>query len=288
MRQLQEMTAAVFDFDKTVAETFRPSPNGLGTEEAYALAVSMVLGKHGEQVYRGQGLGNRAPTELVRDILKAGSMPDMLSCAQMYLEMNAAILDGLVPPGKGMPLVWSEEKQVEVIGELLTRAKLMVLVDELSHHPDGSIWPEPCSGVLEFMRELQKRGIATAILSSGHELFITRAFELWGAEAPLMLTDDDVRGLTSVSLNEKMKPHPFLFELLIRKWQDVQSWAHEPAHRRRFFYFGDDIVKDGRLAASAGLRFGLYDPESTVTAEMPTDQFRFADWRDLTKAMQAT
>jgi phosphoglycolate phosphatase-like HAD superfamily hydrolase len=285
MYLLQGLHAAVCDFDKTVAETFEPSPNGHGVQEAYYLAVGEVLGRQGQRAFHRFGLQNRAPTELVRSLLSTEPKYEMLAHARRYFHREASTLLGLVPVGKGVPLSWNEVDPTEVVGEMVVRAKLKVLLNEIGNK-NGKQWPAPCEGVLAAIDEFRKNDLPLAIISSGHELFITKTFESWGVDVPVLLTDDDLRGHTTVSPEMRVKPHAYLFSCLLEKWRRLEKKLHSFCDSKKFVYFGDDLDKDGRFAENSQIRFGWYDPAGNTCATMRPNQFRFRHWRELTTSLQ--
>ena len=59
----------VLDFDGNLANTFAPSPNGIGVHKAYETAVFKLFGQSGLNKYlETGGLKNRAPGEVVEQL----------------------------------------------------------------------------------------------------------------------------------------------------------------------------------------------------------------------------
>ena len=41
-----------FDFDRTIANTFEESPNGIGVLKAYNMSISSIFGDKGHDIYQ--------------------------------------------------------------------------------------------------------------------------------------------------------------------------------------------------------------------------------------------
>lgn len=238
----------VLDFDGTMADTFRPSPNEIGVSEAYCLAMESLFGDCGKEAFqRAGGLQNRAPIELLKAV-----------------------------QGQGLQIIGSLEDTVE----RLVGAKLLILLSEIS-----PAWPLPCLGYSEFSTELYRlrqngSNIRLAILSSGHLAFIEKTLHMWEKQwkcpifwPDIIISDDGLRHLP-VPVEKKVKPAVFLFELVRKKMG-----------KGKFIYFGDDPDKDGRLAVAAGVPFGWFAASGntkTLSPEVSASLFaKFADWRDV-------
>ena len=266
---------AAFDFDKTIARTFEPSPKGIGVNEAYELALQKLFGPKGLMQSVG-GLRNRAPTELVQDILDVH--PSLLARGMLTYEREYERLKSLMPRGKGIPLVPLRVGDVvELIGEVLVRLKLEILLNEI-----GSTWPRPYEGVLEFMDDLHQRDKATAIISSGHDPFIRRCFDVWGAACPrILLTDDDLRPRPD-PIVKKTKPSRVLIDYVIM----MAFMSGRTITSKDIVYFGDDIDKDGGLAANADVPFGHFCPEATEPhPRLGKDAFWLRSWHEARSAL---
>ena len=239
----------VLDFDGTMADTFKPSPNEIGVGEAYCLAVEDLFGNQGEKVFwEVGGLKNRAPIELLQAIQKQG------------LVMNG---------------------NLENNAERLVSAKLKILLGEI-----GPDWPLPCLGYREFnmkLFQLRQNGanIRLAILSSGHLAFIEKTLRIWEKnwESPVIwpdviISDDDLRHLP-VSVEQKTKPSSFLFKLIKEKMGEG-----------KFFYFGDDPEKDGKLAMNSGVPFGWFISANNKNSLPPevVPFLIFENWEDVNVA----
>jgi hypothetical protein len=304
------------DFDGTLASTFEPSPQGIGVNEAYTLAVRDVLGPEGLAAYgsdRIGGLKNRAPCELVRDILHEGDTSAILAHAREFLDKNRAILEleKYVPDGKGVPLVWDETNPESTITELLVWQKLKYLLEQVgTTFPDGSIWPAPCEGFQDFWRELQalkdEGGIPldTVIISSAHDGFIQKIFDTWNLPYPdYMVTEDDIRG-RKYPLNMAMRVKPGQLPMTIARLGPLRDQGivtttleNGRSHTKiavddvrdtkdRLIYFGDDQNKDGGLAERTGIPFGLFKSGAEYKIHPDSSQITFGDWKNITNVLR--
>lgn len=268
---LKNAALAVFDFDNTVADTFAPSPRGIDVQKAYSLALERLFGERC-LLARVGGLKNRAPTELVRDIVAAE--PRLVANAMRNYEVLRSEPRGLMPKGKGVPLVPIKEgNYLPLLGEMLVRLKLEHLIEEV-----GPAWPRPFEGVLELFDELRAHGKRLALITSGHDPFIRKCFGEWGVACPeLVLSDDILRPLPG-PLSEKMKPSKMLIHYLLMmahqcgisvKWDEI-------------VYFGDDFNKDGGLARNADLPFGWYNPKAAAqSGELRSNEFAINSWQEV-------
>ncbi|MCK5320026.1 hypothetical protein KAJ61_01410 [Candidatus Parcubacteria bacterium] len=268
----------VSDFDGTVANTFAKSPNGVNVDRSYEYAIKKLFGEMGLKVYQKiGGLQNRAPEELVLKILRQTDNTGILiKNAEQCFVKHGKTLTSLVPEGKGSPLEWvlSDLENHRTITEMLVLLKMSFLINEIgAKYDDDTSWPEPCPGFInfyKFLKELNKDGnldIQFAILSSGHDIFIQKTFELWGLNTPkIMVTDDDMRGASYPELiDRRVKPSSYLFDLIQSQWLNSFMLVDDSARsieqilyfRNRMVYFGDDSVKDGELACNAKVSFFL-------------------------------
>ncbi|TAK95327.1 HAD family hydrolase [Patescibacteria group bacterium] len=244
------------DFDGTVADTFSPSPNGVGVNEAYLRAVQLLYGDRGVRGFvKVGGLSNRAPGELIQALSEEGD-----------LNLSA--------------------EELRADPERLVQAKLDVLLQEI-----GPAWPRPCTGFLEFCSTLRRIrrsegiGMTLAILSSGHTAFIEKTFAVWKSQwavlgPNIIVSDDDVRHL-DLPTKDKVKPAPFLLSLV--KLQLGTSY-----HNQRAIYIGDDAQKDGMLAINSGVPFGWFSTSAGSNKPLPaevTPSIIFNDWRELAQIL---
>lgn len=293
----------VYDFDGTVANTFEPNPKGMGVNEAYAKAITEIFGDKGFGIYeKAGGLKNQAPEEIVSLILDDDSK--LIDLAEECFDKKSKTLARLVPPGKGAPLEWAsndQERTRRTIAEMLVLLKLSYLMDEIgSKFEDGRVWPRPCKGFIELLRMIdvlvdEGIDIQGAIISSGHESFIKKTFACWHEVCPqILLTDDDMRGAKyPAEFQKRVKPSPFLFDIIQAKWiSNGVLFSDYARHielfresRQRMMYFGDDLRKDGKLAEYSGVPFGLFRSDNP-TCTFPfhvyeNNSFVFGDWEEI-------
>lgn len=288
----------VSDFDGTVANTFAESPNGINVDMAYEYAIKKLFGELGLKVYQQiGGLQNQAPEELVLNILRqADNRGILIKNAEQCFVKYGKTLANLVPEGKGSPLEWilSDLENHRTITEMLVLLKMSFLINEIgARYNDDTSWPEACPGFINFYGFLEKLNndggldIQFAILSSGHDIFIQKTFELWGLKAPkIMLTDDDMRGANyPESMDRRVKPSSYLFDLIQFQWlnsfmqldNSARSIEQILYYRDRMAYFGDDLIKDGKLARNARVPFFLLKNP----VEEPRGGHRYNRWSEI-------
>ena len=296
---------AALDFDGTIADTFIKGPKGIGVNEATALALTDILGSGSHELYTSSGgLKNRAPSELIFNMLNGPNKQDFLTHAKIFFESELPDLNTLVPEGKGVPLVWDDQHPEKIIGELFVRQKLSYLMDQIGTElPDGRKWPPLCKGFTEFWNALNKLkkdgvGINTAIISSGHDLFIKKVFDLYGLTLPdILVTEDDIRGKHyPKEMGRRVKPGSFPLALAHLKWlrlnnpkaeyftSDQPGILSAKESRSRMIYFGDDPIKDGQLANRAQVLFGWFNPNNKEGN--PPFSMQFTDWEQPAKLFQ--
>ncbi len=217
------------DFDGTIALTSVPAPSGTTVASAYEVAIRQVLGENAVSKYvEHGGLRNRAPAEVIIDLA-----PEL------------------------------DTDRVRQKTEDLVAAKLDVLYQEVGQTlPDGSRWPRPVEGFMDCWAKISAHPqMDTAVVSSGHQNFIERFYEVQELPAPnLMVTDDDMRPLMEHLPPELcVKPGRLLLDIVHSRW--LARYGIEPNYetikssRGRIMYAGDDPNKDGKLAENAGVTF---------------------------------
>ena len=72
-----------------------------------------------------------------------------------------------------------------IYAEALVQFKLELLLKEIGQVGQDTCWPTPCDTVLDFVSSLRMQGSEVAIISSGHEMFIKRCFQMWNRPVPL-------------------------------------------------------------------------------------------------------
>jgi hypothetical protein len=226
------------DFDGTVAQTFEKSPNGIGVNEVHELVIEDMFGlKSLERFLKKGGLQNRAPIEVVKDIAPDTDNSDLTELTDRFIEKKLSFYLG-------------------EIGSLF---------------PDGSMWPRPTDGYLEFRAQIECARadghlIDDLILSSGHEPFIEDTYRAWNAGKPThIVAVETIKNLgLQLPMEKLVKPSPVLMEVAGNLWRE--GYGLEPSgtlagdERNRIVYIGDDPVKDGELAKNSGVDFMLLDP----------------------------
>ncbi len=266
------------DFDQTLFQTFQPSPNKLSVPTAYHLALGDILGQKGQ--FFGKYFLNHAPGELVAEVFKWYRPPEQLKdddkayrsgieeayqeligSALAFYQREGEAIASLIPEGRGGGITWDKDNPLKTITTLLVGKKLHYLMTEVGQKDaEGNIWPMPCNGAAQFWRTattLRQEGVPLdiAVISSGHDAFINKTFDVWDLERPqVLVTDDDVRPLSELFEPERRyKPGTLPIELAHGKWLIQQGVENPSAHatkesKRRMMYIGDDIHKDLGMA----------------------------------------
>ena len=280
----------LFDFDGSIAQTFKPGPFGISVKEAYERSIYDIFGGDGLVTYEQLGgLKNRAVSELVHDLFSRNV--GLTEMTRGFYEKNNNYLRGLVPEGKGFDLTWDPERVEQIAGELLVRQKLSYLIGQIDVWENGSVWPEPCNGFRQFWRVLNEikcedgSCVSTGVVSSGHDLFIKRTFDVWDLPHPdFLVTEDDVRGRAELPdrIDLRVKPGPFPMMLAYERWRELQkrpfqnNEIHTPlVDGDHIMYFGDDPHKDGEMAVRNGVYFGLFGSDHSKF-------YSFRDWQQMT------
>ncbi|MCF7834112.1 MAG: hypothetical protein K9M40_02465 [Candidatus Pacebacteria bacterium] len=235
------------DFDGTIAETFLPSPNNIGVNQAYEIACEKIWGNVGVKRFHAVGgLLNRAPVQLIEHM--------MMDDCNWWLENSKSFWDfnknkaelNLIPEGMGVSLE-RDTPPLLFMSEVLVRVKLQIMMKEIS--PE---WPLPCKGFLGFYKKFQGD---LAIISSGHDLFIQKVFNSWGVRMPFCLITDDVMrsDQASIPLEKRFKPQIGAFIFFEKKYG--------PIKKDQTVYVGDSLVHDGGLAENFGIPFIWFSKE---------------------------
>ena len=251
MMEITKIRLFLSDFDGTVLNTFEQSPSGYGVHEAYQKAIQDIFGEKALKIFSKIGLKNRTPGEVVKHILGTGNAREILEFTRLYFQKDEIYkFENLVPDGKGVKLSWNEENPYPLLAELLVRVKLFYLMKNIgSKMQGGGRWPRIYPGVSLFLKTLRSYS-DFGIVSSGHDIFIQKCFDLYEIEHPkVMITDDDVRGLNIKDLSKISKPSPYLIHLALKKWGLTENPFDSVV------YTGDDIEKDGIMAKRAGVPF---------------------------------
>lgn len=264
------------DFDNTISDTFSESPHKINVERAYSLSVLALFGSEASTRFiQNGGLANRTPWQVVQGLWNtesrsANNPSRMLFSARKYFEKNSETLNGLVPSGKGVSIDFTRN-QIGSMTELLVRLKLSYLLAEVGGKlQNGKRWPEFFPGFERFAEQMDY-----GIISSGHEIFVQKAFEVHGIECPsVIVTDDDMRGKTHLSVEQKSKPSVEIINLALSVAKVEKAEL----------YIGDDPSKDGKLAENAGIPYYWFMPElipSKVYGYLPPHTFVFSSWNTL-------
>lgn len=231
----------VKDFDGTVALTFEKLPAGIGVNEAYEIAIEGMFGSGALHKYLSEGgLDNRAPIEIVSQLSSAAG-EDLEYLTQQFID-----------------------------------AKLKVLMTQIGNSfPDGSLWPRPSDGYLGLAGLLRKNRenagkVDDLVLSSGHEPFIYKTYEVWGLEPPKHVIGEDTirRTLLDTPGISLVKPSAGLMDMARDTWRRGYGIDTVPAEasveKSRMIYVGDDDKKDGLMARRSGVRFCLLEQQASL------------------------
>ncbi len=278
------------DFDQTLFDTKKPSPNGVGLEEGYQYAVNNVFGPLGLAIYQEEGgLRNRAPIEVVTSLIKHQSL--ISSAQEKYAELTSSTEN--LPALLTVP--WNEASVCSILTEMLVHSKLQLFLGEI-----GIEWPQQYPGVCSYfqtitdLRVKKSLPIHSGILSSGHTSFIEKTLCLRGIPYPqVMITDDHIRPIPFLDdPGKKVKPSPFLIYFLLERWLKNPD-DDSPASVEKFslslsrvLYIGDDPQKDGEMAKNVGIPFGWFrgncDEFSEISQDtFPFGSFSFSNWHTL-------
>jgi hypothetical protein len=266
-RKMENERLAIFDFDGTISNTFEVGPSGVGVNEAYDLAVTKVFGREGRVRYEENGkLMNRAPTEVVFDLINSENNKVLLENAKEFFDENLLRLLSIMPENfdKKSFLTENPFKLNDLLTWMLVSEKCSYMLDQIGQKlSDGEIWPRPEKGFVEFYNFIKEEGtingvsIRTAIVSSGHREFIRKTFDAYGLSMPdYMVTDDEIRKV-SLPVLRKTKPAPYPIAVVHNQWlKDRKLGSYD---KSGIIYFGDDFKKDGLLAKNCRVAFGHYD-----------------------------
>lgn len=292
-----------YDFDSTIANTFKIGPRGIGVNEATNNAIKDIFGQPGTALLKKLGgLSNRAPSELINLLLKTTDREKLIESAKKFFKEKAPNLSMMVDKNKAVPLTWDENNNniEQLIAELFVRQKLSYLLEQVGEKTaDGQVWPPLTQGFLEFwtnLHRLKKEGLPVdmAIISSGHDEFINRVFKLYNLEPPnILISEDDIRGRKyPKEIERRVKPGELPLALTHFYWLKEQGMNQlnfdlETATevKRRMIYFGDDLNKDRKLSEGARIPFGFFVPENLILTE-PGNVFAFKDWRTIGKLLK--
>ncbi len=212
-----------FDFDGTLVDTSTPSPTGMNVEQAYRLAIEEIFGTSSRLLYDANPQGFAS--------MEPGEMVRVLL-----------------------------HRPDETITQRLVDAKLSHLLPLIS--PE---WPRLYDGVTEFYEAVADGSIPvdTAVVSSGHDEFIRRVFEVNEIPSPdILITSDNLRKVKQPR-RELHKPFTYQLALAHNEWKEKNGVTSDNGYSDRGFgkahmmYVGNDPIKDGGLALRARVPFGF-------------------------------
>lgn len=268
------------DFDETLFHTVSsPSPNHIDVNKAYQLGLNDIFGDGaGEWFFKQFGLQGRTPSEVIMEMLNyAPTHQKLIDNSKDFFDKTNGNFDYPIPECENRRLIWNNDSPQATITQMLVGQKLAYLLREIGKvGVDGSVWPRPCEGALDFIHivnQLKQEGkpVDFAIISSGHESFIKRALDTWDAPQPdILVTEDDIRPRQHPQDPERrFKPGVFPLALTHYKWLAQQKLTgkdglvHEGNEsKKRIAFVGDDQKKDMLMAQQGGVE-GFYYPQTS-------------------------
>ncbi len=230
------------DFDGTIADTSLPSPEGRTVSTATESALVQIFGQTGPVLLdQIGGIQSRAPYELV-----------------LMLQEEAR--------QKGVDL----ENAYRTAGELtdeFVRLKLEQLLPEIS--PE---WPVVYPGFTEMYAGLEQHGARLAVVSSGHDDFIRRVFDVNDLPQPEILVTSDT--LQRRGHPTRYKPDPYSLKVCVQEF--FRLYGERP---QSMMFIGDSEEKDGGLAREFHVPFGFFNPDFAFDTEIFNGSQRI-DFRD--------
>lgn len=263
------------DVDNTQMLSFERSPHGIGVEEAYRAAISVIYGQAAINHYNTNGgHNNRTPAEIATNLVPFVKSGEVFQQVTLLSELDYPVEDivqqlGLILPSKKS--ICADDlspQEIAATAQLLTDLKLQKLISQVGLAlPDGGYWPRAVPGFLDFI-ELVKNSpdpIDTAVISAGHTEFIDRVYDLWGIERPdVYVTTETISqlGLDQHFMpSELAKPAPILMTIAKHLWAQKYGLPDTiPVNNEHILYVGDDPIKDGGLASNSGVDFVHIDP----------------------------
>lgn len=260
-----------YDFDNTCFFTI--GSGGPDVEAAYIHAVGETFGTTAQNNYVARGgLQNRAPADIVLETITNDTfaITHALDQAHALLEPGnrvAAFDHDAVERFVARGEVKTDQLAIRAVTELLVMRKKEILLPQIT--PE---WPRPMEGFDEHWSSLYGRRLMsndwetvhTAIVSSGHTDFISKVLHLACLPEPdVYLTDDEMK----LQPEPKTKPDPLALELVRDAWIRGYRLSQRAKNKPRFMddtknrqvYIGDDLEKDGQMAAADGVTFMHYD-----------------------------
>lgn len=241
------------DFDGTISLTSDEGKGILTVNQSYAAALDTMFGPQIAERFLIDGHNSETPAEIIMRL-----HPDM---------------DGAE----------AEAHAIELIN-----GKIAILSAQIGTPLEGGdLWPRPTEGFLDLWKAIENHNLVSesqitpVVLSAGHVPFITKVFELYGLEPPMIVTDDLLvsdYGFADFSPAERAKPNTPLIEVAHTLWLGRLGIEATPENveltKANITYAGDDLKKDGGLAANYGVeKFKLIEKQRS------RQQWReLADW----------
>lgn len=254
-----------FDFDRTLADTFTPHKAGIGVELATSFAIGRLFGERGLRVYNSQGgLRNREPSELISHLLADG----------------ASSLDVSIT-------------NVRDATKYFVEAKLSYLLPCISAE-----WPALFPGVKELLKAIYYDLIPAevAVISSGHDAFIRKTFEVNGLPLPHILITSDTIAEREYPKRPRYKPYPYQLAFAHKEWlvndklvhSEVGNFSGRNQEKGKMLYIGDDPIKDAELAHRARIPFGFvpFAHHSDFKPDSARGQFFIPDFYHLKELLE--
>lgn len=222
------------DYDGTIALTGETPVDGVDVNGAYYQAIETAINPEAAVAFQNNGgHRHRAPIEIVTALAEFTR-----SAGPNYFNRLA---------------------------ETVTAIKVDILTEQIGKpNSDGSKWPRPTDGFLEFWTDLEnerrRRSIGSGVISAGHTAFIHRWFEFFDLEQPDVFSTAEVTDNIAPdrAIKERVKPAPMPLVLARAVLNDIYGEGNHP-----IYYVGDSVEKDGGLAAATGSDFTLIEPETS-------------------------
>lgn len=264
-----ECTVLGADFDMTIADTFTPPIGGLGVPEAYERAVGDIFGP--EAWGSIGGFANQAPIEIGEKLCDQIGLDQFVLLARDYYTSRQSELDAVMPLDSGAIINGRDGDTLNGVVEVMVRRKLELLLPNVGQPLEGGgMWPKLMPGFEHFWRRVTKNPeVVTAIISSGHDVFIENVLAQHRLPRPDIIISDDYMRRKGLRF---YKPNPMIWEYVL---QEVRGLGHQPISS---IYIGDSRSHDGGLARNALIDFMQFaGPESAWHGHKGT----FDDWKNL-------
>lgn len=233
----------ISDFNNTAFSTKRE------VEAASYMAVGKIFGEATAKYCKNElgGLQNRSPSELMHALIPDNR--NIFAFTKSYVEERFNILESKI----------------------------------------GKDWPEPCEGFVDFYQEIVAREIDFAIVSSGHRSFIEKTFKAKDLVIPnIIVSDDEIKKHAYLPQVRRDKPATLPMDMAYCQWLNQVGYCYGGAKygqeipaKDNIIYFGDSLLKDGKMAERAGVKFGWFVSESAYKNEPEKRRFTFGNWKEI-------